>query len=349
MEIRKKVFGVLNNENIYEYTLINAENISLSVISYGGIITTVKMPDRNGRVEDVTININNFDDIVTNRPFHGALIGPVTGRIANGRYFEGEKEIQLDQNEGKNTLHSGESGFDTKVWHVKTQQQEDKITLILTCQFKDGEGGFPGNVDATVYYSLNEAGEVTIRYEATTDKTTLFNPTNHVYFNLSGNNKEPIYTHDFQLESDYYAVLNSENLPTGELKSVRQTDFDFRKGRTLACLIDATDEQITSRQGLDHPFLFNQEKPEKVAKLYHEGSGRLLQMATSSDAVIVYTHNHEHTIGGNPGNKISKHSGIALETSQLPDAVNQENFGSIWLKPNEKFSAETTYKFSVKP
>lgn len=347
MKIKKEIFGILNNETIYEYTLQNSQNISLAVISYGGIITNIKMPDRNGIVEEVTVNVDNFDDIVTNRPFHGALIGPVTGRISKGQYLDGEKTIKLDQNEGGNTLHSGENGFDTKIWKVEIQEQANKITLVLSCHFKDGEGGFPGNVDVTVYYSLNEDGEVTIRYEATTDKKTLFNPTNHVYFNLSGNNKEPIYKHQFQLASDYYAVLDEENLPTGELKSVDQTDFDFRQEKKLACLLAATDTQIISREGLDHPFVLNQNKRENVAKLYDQASGRLLQMSTNSEAVVVYTHNHEQNLGGNANKKIGKHSGIALETSALPDAVNQDDFGSIWLEKNEKFSTATTYKFSI--
>lgn len=347
MEIKKEVFGVFNNEEIYEYTLKNSHNLSLSVISYGGIITKIKMPDRKGMVEDVTINVETFDEIVRDRPFHGALIGPVTGRISNGQYFEGEKRIQLEQNEGKNTLHSGENGFDNKVWTVKVEKQAQKITLILRSKFKDGESGFPGNVDVTVYYSLNENDEITIRYEATTDQTTLFNPTNHVYFNLSGNNKEPIYNHELQLASDYYAVLDAQNLPTGELKSVGETAFDFREAKTFGFLLETTDEQITSRGGIDHPFVLNQEKTAKAAKLYHKESGRLLQLATTSDAVVLYTHNHEQSLGELGDRKIEKHSGIALETSLLPDAVNHEGFGSIWLEPNEKFSAETTYTFSV--
>lgn len=347
MEIKKEVFGGLNNEEIYEYTLKNSHNLSLSIISYGGIITKIKMPDRYGIIEEVTINVDTFDEMLANRPFHGALIGPVTGRISNGQYCEGEKRIQLDQNEGKNTLHSGENGLDNKVWKVEVEEQDQQITLILRSQLKDGEGGFPGNVEVTVYYSLNEDGEVTIRYEAITDKTTLFNPTNHVYFNLSGNNKEPIYNHEFQLASDYYAVLDDQNLPTGELKSVNQTDFDFREAKTLNALLETTDEQITSREGIDHPFVLDQDKLENAAQLYHEDSGRLLKMSTNSDAVVVYTHNHEQSIGEHADHKLGKHSGIALETSFLPDAVNQEGFGSIWLKPNEKFSAETTYKFSI--
>lgn len=347
MKIKKDIFGILNNEKIYEYTLTNSQNLSLSLISYGGIITKIKMPDRNGIIEEVTINVDSLDDIVANRPFHGALIGPVTGRISKGRYFEGKKMIQLDQNEGKNTLHSGEKGFDKKIWTVDTKEQDQQITLILSTQLEDGEGGFPGVVDVTVYYSLNEDGEVTIRYEATTDQTTLFNPTNHVYFNLSGDNKEPIYDHELQLASDAFAVLDNSNLPTGELKSVAHTDFDFRKGKTLDALLEATDEQITSRGGLDHPFVLNQDKLDAAAKLYHQDSGRLLEMSTTSDAVVVYTHNHEQTIESDADKKLGKHSGIALETSALPDAVNHEDFGSIWFEPNEKFSAETTYKFSL--
>lgn len=347
MKIKKEKFGVLNNETIYEYTLTNSNNLSLSVISYGGIITKIKMPDRNGKIECVTINVDNLKDIVKNRPFHGALIGPVTGRITKGRYFDGEKNIQLDQNEGMNTLHSGENGFDNHIWTVETKEQDNQITLILTRQFKDGEGGFPGNVHVTVYYSLNEDGEFTIRYEATTDKKTIFNPTNHVYFNLSGNNKEPIYKHRFELASNHYAVLDQDNLPTGQLKPVEQTDFDFRKARTLEHLLEATDEQITSREGLDHPFSLNHDQLEKAATLYHDESGRLLEMFTNADAVVVYTHNHEQKNSENTQILFGKHSGIALETSALPDAVNHEEFGSIWLEKDKKFNTETTYKFSI--
>lgn len=348
MKINKDVFGFLDGQEVIEYTIQNSHDLSLSVISYGGIITKINMPDRNGKIEGVTINVDNLDEIVTNRPFHGALIGPVTGRISNGHYSEGDKKIQLDQNEGKNTLHSGENGFDNRLWTVETDEEDDKITLILTSEFKDGEGGFPGNVDVTVYYSLNEAGEVTIRYEAKTDKTTLFNPTNHVYFNLSGNNIEPIYHHEFALASDYYAVLDEHNLPTGELKNVEQTTFDFREAKTLNSLLETTDEQITSREGLDHPFLLKQDELKDAATLYHPASGRLLEMSTNSHAVVVYTHNHEQKTADNTATLFGKHSGIALETSALPDAVNHENFGSIWLEPNNPFSAETTYKFSLK-
>lgn len=348
MKIKKEVFGVLNNETIYEYTLTNSHNLSLSVISYGGIITKINMPDRNGKIEGVTINVDNLDDIVKSRPFHGALIGPVTGRITDGRYFDGEKTIQLDQNEGKNTLHSGVKGFDNRIWTVETQEQDKQITLILTSQFKDGASGFPGNVHVTVYYSLNEDGEVTIRYEAKTDKKTIFNPTNHVYFNLSGDNKEPIYNHQFELASNHYAVLDEDNLPTGKLKPVEKTDFDFRKARALEHLLEATDKQITSREGLDHPFCLNQDKLETAASLYHHESGRLLEMFTNADAVVVYTHNHEQKMGENTQTLFGKHSGIALETSALPDAVNHEDFGSIWLDKNKIFSTETTYKFSIK-
>lgn len=347
MKLKKEVFGVLNGETIYEYTLLNKMNLSLSVISYGGIITKIKMPDQAGVMEEVTINIDQLEEIVENRPFHGALIGPVTGRISNGRYTDGQKTIQLDQNEGKNTLHSGFNAFDTTIWSVKIEEQDEQITLILTSQFIDGAGGFPGNVDVTISYSLNEAGEVTVRYEATTDQKTIFNPTNHVYFNLSGDNKEPIYNHELQLASDDYAVLDEENLPTGELKAVDQTAFDFRKAKTLDHLLETQDEQITARGGLDHPFVLNPEQLNRAAKLHHPASGRTLQMATTSNAVVVYTHNHEQTIGADDQIVFGKHSGIALETSGLPDAVNQEGFGSIWLSPDEPFVAETTYKFSI--
>lgn len=347
MDIIKEIVGYLNDETIYEYTLINANNISLSVISYGGIITKIKMPDRKGLVEEVTVNIDNLDEIIETRPFHGALVGPVAGRISKGQYFEGDKLIQLDQNEGKNTLHSGENALDNRIWKVEMVEKDKEGRLILTTQLEDGLDGFPGNIDVTVCYTLNEADEFTIHYEAETDKKTLFNPTNHLYFNLSGDNKEPIYNHELKLESDHYAVLDDENIPTGELRSVDNTDFDFRDEKSLKILRDATDKQITDRKGFDHPFLLDKNQSETKATLYHEDSGRMVEMSTDADAVVVYTHNHEQEILSKKDTKISMHSGIALETSTLPDAVNQEDFGSIWLDKGIVFKSETIFKFSL--
>ncbi len=347
MKIKKEIFGELNNKTIYEYTLTNSSDLSLSVISYGGIITKIKMPDLNGTIEEVTINLKKLDEIVKYRPFHGAIIGPVAGRISNGRYLDGQKIIQLDQNEGKNTLHSGYNGLDTKIWKVQTQDNKDEATLILKKQLKNELDGFPGDIDITVSYSLTEAGEIIINYEAKTDQKTLFNPTNHVYFNLSGNNKEPIYNHEFKLASDYYAVLDDENIPTGELKLVDLSDFDFRKAKKLHCLVEADDQQITDREGLDHPFVLSKHKPNVVAELYHKKSGRKLEMITDAAAVVVYTHNHRQEGMASKNETLGKHSGIALETSALPDAVNQDNFGSVWLDKNQIFKSETTYKFSL--
>lgn len=347
MEIKKEMLGHFNEDEIYEYTLLNSNKFSVSVISYGGIITKIKMPDRNGLVEEVTVNVDDLEEIIERRPFHGAVVGPVAGRISKGQYFDGDQKIQLDQNEGENTLHGGENALDNRVWDVETNEKENEGTLILTTQLADGLGGFPGNVEVTVYYTLNEVSEFTIHYEAQSDEKTLFNPTNHSYFNLSGNNKEAIYDHELQLESDYYAVLNDENISTGELRSVDETDFDFRAGKELKSLLNSTDKQITDRKGLDHPFLLNKEASETKARLYHEDSGRMVEMSTDADAVVVYTHNHEQEKLSKKDKNIGKHSGIALETSSLPDAVNQEGFGSIWLDENEIFKSETVFKFSL--
>lgn len=344
MKISKELYGCLETEEVYEYTLTNSSNLSLSIISYGGIITGIKMPDRDGEIEEITINLENLDEIVKSRPFHGAIIGPVAGRIAKGQYLDDDRLIKLDRNEGENTLHSGYNALDTRNWEVETNQQENDVSLILRTTLKEGEAGFPGNIDVKVTYTLNEKGEMIISYEAESDKRTLFNPTNHVYFNLSGNTSKPIYDHKLRLNSDYYAVLDDANIPTGELRKVDESAFDFREEKELLILKETSDEAIRKREGFDHPFLLNKKANKLAAKLYHKESGRLLEIRTECASAVIFTHNQELKT---PTTRIGQHCGIAIETSELPDAVNQKDFGSIWLEKGEQFKSETVFKFST--
>ena len=257
MKLQKVKFGEYQNEDVFEYTLTNSNKVSLSVISYGAIITKLIMPDKEGQLENITMNMKSLEEIVESRPFHGAIIGRVSGRIANAAYMDGPTKITLDQNEGTNTLHGGNTGLDQKNWEVTTEESDQQISLILTTVSPDGEGGFPGDVNVTITYTLTEKSEVKIMYEATTNKRTLFNPTNHVYFNLNGDYTEPIYNHEIQVDSNKFAVLDAENIPTGELRDVQDTAFDLRTLTDVEKVVKNDAKQIADRNGLDHPFVLN--------------------------------------------------------------------------------------------
>lgn len=344
MKIQKENAGYFGEEIIEEYILTNSNGLSLSVLTYGAMIKSIKMPNREGIIEEVTVNIESLDDIIKDRPFHGTVIGPVAGRIANGSYFDGQKEIQLDQNEQDYTLHGGFHGLDNTNWSAESFEEKEEGQIILHTCHKEGLSGFPGNIEVTVTYTLNEQNEVKIEYKAQTDQKTLFNPTNHVYFNLSGNKEESVAQHQLFVDSDFYAVLDEKNLPTGELRPVNQTDFDFNQMKKVEAILTSNEPEIVLRNGLDHPFLLNQTQNQVKVKLYHQKTGRLLEMRTDAEEVVIYTHNHHYQT---EDEEIKPHSGIALETSSLPNAVNEPEFNSIWLKEGQEFRSETIFKFTV--
>lgn len=344
MEITKELRGYIEEEKIYEYTLTNQNNVSLSVISYGGMITEIKMPNLKGKIEDITIHLDDLEEIISDRPYHGTIIGPVAGRIRGGVYFDGEKEVQLDQNEEERTLHGGKEGLDRKNWAVKVQEGSDKMSLVLSTIHADMESGFPGNLSVTVTYTLTEENDLIIDYDAESDKKTLFSPTNHVYFNLSGDKKNPIYDHLLELKSDEYASITKEGLITGELCKVKNRDYDFNEMKSLAFLPESEEKEIQEHDGLDHSFILRKDSDEPDAKIYHPETGRLIQMYTDTEAVVVYTHNH---VQESETKTIPKHSGITLETSGLADATDFEIFRPILLAKGEHFHSQTRFNFSV--
>lgn len=347
MQITKQFIGEVKNQEVSEYTLTNSQGYSLSVITYGAIITKIMMPDKEGKFENITVNAETLEEIVTSRPFHGAIIGPVSGRISGASYPDGENEIYLDKNENDNNLHSGFTGIDQHVWEAATEELEHQASLILKTVHPDGEGNFPGDLEVNVTYTLNEENEITIAYAAKTNKQTLFNPTNHVYFNLNGKENARIYNHTIQVNSGKFAVLDDENIPTGELREVEGTDFDLRQLRKLDEVLKSDEEQIKDRNGYDHPFVLRKEANQPAAVLKEEHSGRVLKMKTDADAVVVFSHNSEKVPSTKGEHVLPVHAGITLETCALPDAVNQKGFGSIWLKPVETFKSTTIFALEV--
>lgn len=347
MNIQKELFGEIDSKEVYEYTLTNSNGFSISIITYGGIITKILAPDRERNFENITVNVNSLEEIVAARPFHGAIIGRVGGRISNAGYMDGDTKVYLTVIEKGNTLHGGSNGLDTKLWNATIEEETDSSTLILKTKLLDGEDGFPGEMDIVVKYTINENNELEISYEGKTTKRTIFNPTNHVYFNLTGDQKNTIDTHDLQIDADHYGPTKEDDTPTGELVSVKNTGYDLRQGNKLENIFQSEDKNIQEKGGLDNPFVLNKKKDAPSVTLVESKSGRLLEVFTESKAVVVYTHNHEQAPETEDAETIEVHSGLALETQQLPDAVNHEDFGSIWLDPEDTFSSKTTFKFSV--
>lgn len=348
MFITSKRYGKINTTEVEEYTVTNSNGVSISAIPFGATLTKLITPDKEGNLADVTLNVENLDDFITHRPFYGATIGRVAGRITKGHYSLGGQEHQLTVNEGNNLLHGGPEGFDTKLWHVETEKTEKEGRLIFTYTSPEGENGFPGNLWVKVTYTLTEENEWVIDYEAKTDAPTLFNPTNHVYFNLTGDIKQPIVEHELFLKSDFYASLGEENLPSGDLEKVEGTPFDFKTPKAVKEAVLADHPQIKPLSGLDHPFVLSSNSTDVKGVLYDPKSGREVTLYTDCNSVVVFTHNGEvddYTIEGEPA---KQYAGITLETQTLPDAVNQAGFGNIILRPGENFTSQTTYKFGVR-
>lgn len=348
MFITSKLYGKINTTNVEEYTITNSKGVAISAIPFGATLTKLIAPDRKGKLADITLNVDNLDDFITYRPFYGATIGRVAGRITKGQYSLDGKDYQLDTNEGNNLLHGGPEGFDTKLWHVETEIADKQGRLIFTYTSPEGENNFPGNLWVQVTYTLTEESEWIIEYKAKTDEPTLFNPTNHVYFNLSGDKKQSILNHELYLKSDFYAPLGEENLPKGELKNVEGTPFDFTAPKLVKDAVYSDHPQIKPLNGLDHPFVLSPKEGDSQGVLYEPESGREVTLYTDRNSVVVFTHNGEvddYSIQGEPARQ---YAGITLETQTLPDAVNQTGFGHIILRPKETFTSKTTYKIGVR-
>lgn len=347
MEITTKSFGTFEDREVVEYTLTNDHGVSLSAIPYGATVTKIVTPDKEGTRATITLNVESLEDMVEHRPFYGATIGRVAGRITKGQFSLDGQNYQIDQNEGENMLHGGPKGLDTKLWEVEVNTGTNEASLTFTYESPSGENGFPGNLALKVIYILTNENEWKIDYIAKTDEPTLFNPTNHIYFNLTGDIKKPIIDHELELASHYYATLNESKLPTGKLANVEGTPFDFTSRKLLKEAIKSDHEQIKPIAGLDHPFVLDNKNVEEQGKLVDPTSGRYVKLKTDQNSVVIYTHNEavdDFTIEGEPA---KQYAGITLETQTLPDAINQPGFGNIILRPEETFTSQTTFQFGI--
>lgn len=347
MDISIKDFGEVSGTVIKEYTLTNHHGVSLSAMTYGAAITSIQVPDKNDFLQNIVLGYDDLNEYVTNRPFYGATVGRIAGRIDKGRFTLDGKNYQLATNEKGNHLHGGENGLDTQIWTVETVSNKNDAQLVFAYTSPDNEGGYPGNLTVQVTYTLTESNEWTVHYQATTDKTTLFNPTNHVYFNLSGDPTKAINQHILTLTCESFAELREDSIPSGTLLPVKDTPFDFTTADTVNKGFESTHPQNQLVSGYDHPFVLEHLTDKPEATLYDPTSGRRVQMSTDRDAVVIYATNALDGRHNTDGEAEESYAGITLETQNLPDAINQEGFGNVVLHPDEIFHSETTYRFDT--
>lgn len=343
--ITEKPFGLVNGEAVVEYTLTNASGMQAGIINYGGTVTQLITPDKTGKMGDVVLGYDSLSGFLQKaNPYFGALIGRYGNRIAAGKFNLDGTTYTLAGNDHGNSLHGGIKGFDKVVW--KAEKLPGDSSLKLTYRSRDGEEGYPGNLNVAVVYTLTSDNALKLEYSATTDKPTPVNLTNHCYFNLSAGKEATILNHVLQIDADKFTPVNDQLIPTGKSESVQGTPMDFRSAKTVGKDISEV------KGGYDHNWVLNKKGNDlsEVANLYEPNSGRYMQVFTTEPGLQFYSGNFldgslYHT---KDGQKYVQHAALCLETQHFPDSPNQPAFPNTILKPGETYKHTTLYKFSVK-
>jgi aldose 1-epimerase len=344
--VTRSPFGKVSEQAVELFTLRNASGVEVRATNYGGIITSIRVPDRSGRFGDVVLGFDSLEPYLKGHPFFGAIVGRYGNRIAKGRFALDGKTYSLAANNGPNHLHGGVKGFDKHVWQA---QASGGNALVLTRRSPDGEEGYPGNLDVRITYTLTDRNELRVDYHATTDKPTPVNLTQHTYFNLAG--QGDILGHEMTIEADRYTPVDSDLIPTGELASVAGTPFDFRKPTAIGARIESSNPQIANGRGYDHNWVLNRSGSglQPAAHVSDPVSGRTLDVLTTEPGVQFYTGNFlDGTLTGKGGTVYRRRTGFCLETQHFPDSPNQPAFPSTILEPGREYRTQTVFRFGVR-
>ena len=345
-----QAFGAHDGKPVTLYTLTNSHGLEIRAMNYGGIILSIRVPDRKGQFADIALGHDTLQGYIPNPPYLGAIIGRYANRIANGTFTLDGKTYTLPKNNGPNTLHGGVSRtFDKVVW--EGEPLKGKNGVVFTYLSKDGEEGFPGNLKVKVTYTLTETDELVVAYEATTDKATPINLTQHSYFNLKGEGNGDILDHEVMINADRFTPVDRNLIPTGELRPVRGTPLDFTKSTKIGARIDDNYDQLTLAHGYDHNFVVNRkgEGLALAARVYEPTTGRELEVSTTQPGVQFYTGNFlDGSVTGKHGHAYQRRDAFCLETQHFPDSVNHPDFPTTILRPGETFHQTTVFKFSAR-
>jgi aldose 1-epimerase len=344
-------FGEAFDEPVERYILANTSGLGITVLTYGGIIQSIYVPDKDGNTLDVALGFSNVQDYVDKSPYFGALIGRYGNRIAKGTFELNGKTYTLAINNDPNSLHGGKRGFDKRIWKA-SNVSDTGITLSYTSP--DGEEGYPGTLDVTVTYTLTDDNAIKIDYEATTDATTVLNLTNHSYFNLSGEGSSAIYDHELELKCSNYTPVDETLIPTGEISPVAGTAFDFTTAKPIGQSIrDTSSQQIAFGRGYDHNFVVDRPSADdtsliSIAKVTSPSTGVVMEVETTEPGVQFYTGNFlDGTISGKTSKAYRQGDAFCLETQHFPDSPNHPDFPTTTLEPGDTYTSTTIYRFST--
>jgi aldose 1-epimerase len=351
--IASEPWGEVDGEEVALYTLTNANGMEVKITNYGGIITSVVVPDRDGAMENVTLGFTTLDDYVEGHPYFGNITGRYANRIARGTFDIEDENFYLALNNGPNTLHGGEKGFDKYVWAAEEVTGEGEVGVKLSRVSPDMEEGYPGNLDVEVTYTLTDSDEIRIDYRATTDEPTHVNLTNHAYWNLAGDGSGSTDGHELTLMASNYTPVDANLIPTGEIAPVAGTPLDFTTPHAIGERVRDNFEQLLLGRGYDHNFVLDRPSPDDTtlilaARVVEPESGRTLEISTTEPGIQFYSGNFlDATEIGAAGKMYRQGDGFALETQHYPDSPNQPEFPSTLLEPDGEFNSTTIFAFSV--
>ena len=342
-------FGTINSKQILLFTLKNSNGVSAKITNYGGIITSLKVPNKNGIIENIVLGFHNLDEYIKYPGYFGAIVGRFCNRIAKGKFTLNAKEYQLSINENGNHIHGGVNGFNKAIWDARPIEGEGFVGVELSYLSKDMEEGYPGNLTVKVIYKLTDANELKVEYFATTDKTTIVNLTQHSYFNLTGNSNSSVLNHNLKINADYFLPINDNLIPKGNLKPVKNTPFDFSKLTKIEENINEENIQLQLASGYDHTFVINKTTNNLAAIVFDEESGRQMEVYTTKPGIQLYLGNFlNKATKQEVGSIFENQHAFCLETQFFPNSPNEPTFPSSVLSPEQEYYQATTFKFSIK-
>ena len=353
--ITSEPFGQVGGTPVSRYTLTSGHGMRVRILTFGGIVQSIEVPDRSAHVADVVLGFPTLDGYLNNtgsaKTYFGAIIGRYGNRIAKGKFTLGGKTYTLATNNPPNHLHGGNKGFDKQLWTITTKESGEGSSAIFTRTSPDGEEGYPGTLQVRVTYTLTDKNELILDYHATTDKPTPVNLTQHTYWNLAGEGSGDILGHQLTINADRFTPVDTTLIPTGELASVSGTPFDFRQPTAIGARIDQNNDQLKKGPGYDHNWVLNRKGsgPEFAARLRDPQSGRTLEIATTEPGLQFYSGNFlDGALTGKSGKPYARRTGLCLETQHFPDSPNQPNFPSTILQPGKSYDSRTVVTFSAK-
>lgn len=349
--VRRTPFGEVRTRTVDRYELTN-DRLSVSLLTYGATIQNLLVPGRDGSVADVSLGFDDLAGYTADHPYFGAVIGRFANRIAGGTFELEGKRYHLPVNRGANSLHGGSEGFDRRVWDARSVEADDAVGVEFRLVSPDGDMGYPGRLEASATYTLRGA-ELSIAYSATTDRPTVVNLTNHVYFNLAGAGSGTVEDHSLSLAASRYTPVDAEQIPTGEVAAVAGTPMDFREGKAIGADLRVADDQLVRGQGYDHNWVIDATDSGAqalAARVREPRSGRVLEVWTDQPGVQFYSGNFlDGTLVGKGGRTYRQADGFCLETQHFPDSPNQPAFPSTVLRPGDTYATSTTFRFDIAP